>query len=172
MRNRLEVARELLRDDGVIFVQCDDNEQAYLKVLMDEVFGRENFVNCIAIKMSEASGVKMNHSYAKFPKLKEYLLLYKKNELKFEMIDKYKNEVWDKENNIFLENFTEDDRVKLRELEDKEVISEEDVAIALSILRNVRCLSLSEKMKSLDRGSIDKIEEWKIKNAFRIIKTA
>jgi len=44
MKNRLEVARELLRDDGVIFVQCDDNEQAYLKVLMDEVFGRENFV--------------------------------------------------------------------------------------------------------------------------------
>jgi adenine-specific DNA-methyltransferase len=38
MRNRLEIARELLREDGVIFVQCDDNEQAYLKVLMDEVF--------------------------------------------------------------------------------------------------------------------------------------
>ena len=45
MKNRLEVALELLREDGVIFVQCDDNEQAYLKVLMDEVFGRENFVN-------------------------------------------------------------------------------------------------------------------------------
>ncbi len=44
MRNRLEVSRELLRGDGVIFVQCDDNEQAYLKVLMDEVFGRKNFV--------------------------------------------------------------------------------------------------------------------------------
>jgi adenine-specific DNA-methyltransferase len=44
MKNRLEVARELLRDDGVIFVSCDDNEQAYLKVLMDEVFRRENFV--------------------------------------------------------------------------------------------------------------------------------
>lgn len=41
MKNRLEVARELLRDDGVIFVQCDDNEQAYLKVLMDEIFGRD-----------------------------------------------------------------------------------------------------------------------------------
>lgn len=44
MRNRLEVAKNLLRNDGVIFVSCDDNEQAYLKVLMDEVFGRENFV--------------------------------------------------------------------------------------------------------------------------------
>ncbi len=44
MKNRLEIARDFLRDDGVIFVQCDDNEQAYLKVLMDEIFGRENFV--------------------------------------------------------------------------------------------------------------------------------
>lgn len=47
MKNRLEVAKEFLRDDGVIFVQCDDNEQAYLKVLMDEIFGRDNFVGCM-----------------------------------------------------------------------------------------------------------------------------
>lgn len=50
MRNRLEVARQLLREDGVIFVQCDDNEQAYLKVLMDDVFGRENFISNIVWK--------------------------------------------------------------------------------------------------------------------------
>lgn len=47
MKNRLQVAKELLRDDGVIFIQCDDNEQAYLKVLMDEIFGRENYRNSI-----------------------------------------------------------------------------------------------------------------------------
>ncbi|CAC9644857.1 DNA methyltransferase, partial [bacterium endosymbiont of Bathymodiolus sp. 5 South] len=47
MKNRLEVARDLLSEDGVIFVQCDDNEQAYLKVLMDEIFERDNFVNNI-----------------------------------------------------------------------------------------------------------------------------
>ncbi len=50
IKNRLEIARELLRDDGVLFVQCDDNEQAYLKVLMDEVFGRENFVASLVYK--------------------------------------------------------------------------------------------------------------------------
>ena len=44
MKNRLQVARELLRDDGAIFISCDDSEQAYLKVLLDEVFGRENFI--------------------------------------------------------------------------------------------------------------------------------
>ncbi|MBL4616927.1 MAG: hypothetical protein JKY46_04470 [Robiginitomaculum sp.] len=41
---RLYIARELLRDDGVIFISIDDNEQAQLKMLCDEVFGEENFV--------------------------------------------------------------------------------------------------------------------------------
>ena len=50
MANRLEVARNLLSDDGVIFVHCDDNEQAYLKVLMDEIFGRDNFIGTIPRK--------------------------------------------------------------------------------------------------------------------------
>ncbi|QDF65004.1 DNA methyltransferase [Mycoplasma nasistruthionis] len=44
MKNRLELSRKLLKEDGVIFVQCDDNEQAYLKVLMDDIFGKDNFV--------------------------------------------------------------------------------------------------------------------------------
>ena len=48
MKNRLEVARELLRDDGIISVQCDDNEHAYLKVLMDDIFDRDNFMAIIA----------------------------------------------------------------------------------------------------------------------------
>ncbi len=56
MKNRLEVARELLREDGVIFVQCDDNEQAYLKVLMDEVFGRENFVATLVWRKKYGGG--------------------------------------------------------------------------------------------------------------------
>ena len=47
MKNRLEVARELLKDNGAIFVQCDDKEQAYLKVLMDEILGRGNFIATI-----------------------------------------------------------------------------------------------------------------------------
>ncbi|MDE0141621.1 MAG: site-specific DNA-methyltransferase [Caldilineaceae bacterium] len=47
MKNRLDAARELLREDGVLLVQCDDNEQAYVKVLLDEVFERENFIATI-----------------------------------------------------------------------------------------------------------------------------
>jgi len=44
MKNRLEVARELLAEDGVIFVNLDDGEAHYCKILMDEIFGKENFV--------------------------------------------------------------------------------------------------------------------------------
>lgn len=43
MRDRLEILKKLLRSDGIIFVHIDDTEQAYLKVLMDEIFGRKNF---------------------------------------------------------------------------------------------------------------------------------
>ncbi|MBS4770181.1 site-specific DNA-methyltransferase [Carnobacteriaceae bacterium zg-ZUI240] len=44
MSERLEIARELLSDEGVIFISIDDNEQAQLKLLCDEVFGEENFI--------------------------------------------------------------------------------------------------------------------------------
>ena len=43
MKDRLKIARELLSDDGSIYINIDYNEVHYLKVLMDEIFGRENF---------------------------------------------------------------------------------------------------------------------------------
>ena len=74
MASRLEVARELLRDDGVIFIQCDDNEQAYLKVLCDEIYGRENFCgNIVWLKcnaQNDADTIQRNQ---------EYILCYAKN---------------------------------------------------------------------------------------------
>lgn len=58
MEKRLLLAKELLSDSGVIFVSIDDNEQARLKLLMDEVFGAENFLANIprAIKMGSNKG--------------------------------------------------------------------------------------------------------------------
>lgn len=74
---RLQLARNILSDDGLLFISIDENEQAALRFLCDEVFGEENLINTVAIKMSELSGVKMS-SLTKFPKLKEYLLVYSK----------------------------------------------------------------------------------------------
>ena len=73
MKNRLEVARELLSDDGVIFVQCDDNEQAYLKVLMDEIFNIDNFVS--NFMWLHGKGKKNKNVRT----LQEYALCYAKN---------------------------------------------------------------------------------------------
>lgn len=85
MKNRLEIAREFLRDDGVIFVQCDDNEQAYLKVLMDEIFGRENFDSCITHIVKPEGRM-----YGNIAKTHEYILIYAKNIalLEFDEIEK------------------------------------------------------------------------------------
>ena len=49
MKNRLEVARDLLKEDGIIWVHCDNNEQSYLKILLDELFGRQNFVETVTV---------------------------------------------------------------------------------------------------------------------------
>lgn len=51
MKPRLELLKTLLSEDGSIFVQIDNSEQAYLKVLMDEVFGRSNFITTFSIKV-------------------------------------------------------------------------------------------------------------------------
>ncbi|HGF8788542.1 TPA: site-specific DNA-methyltransferase [Neisseria meningitidis] len=68
MYPRLYVARELLKDDGVIFISIDDNEAAQLKLLCDEVFGEGNFVDTLTIKksangMGSKDGYSTNHDF-------------------------------------------------------------------------------------------------------------
>lgn len=58
VKNRLEIAKKLLTEDGVILVQCDHHEMGYLNILLDEVFGNENKIQQIAIKVASASGFK------------------------------------------------------------------------------------------------------------------
>lgn len=81
MKNRLEVARELLSKDGAIFIQIDDKEMAYLKVLCDEIFGRENFKESIAVKNGSESGVNAINVMRgeQLFKVKEHILYYAKN---------------------------------------------------------------------------------------------
>jgi adenine-specific DNA-methyltransferase len=172
MRNRLFAAKELLTNDGLICVQCDDNENAYLKILLDEIF-ENGFLNNVAVKMSEASGVKMNHAKSRFPKLKEYILIYKMPAFKgFVTVDKYEQKEWDSENNIFLENLTKEEREQLIELEAKEVNDDEDVISANKILKKVKKISLSKKLKEIDLENEDEINNWLFENSYRIIKTA
>jgi len=81
MKNRLEVAKRLLHPEGALFIQIDDKEMAYLKVLCDEIFGRENFKESIAVKNGSESGVNAINVMRgeQLFKVKEHILYYAKN---------------------------------------------------------------------------------------------
>ncbi len=98
IKNRLELAKEFLSDEGIIMIQCDDNEQAYLKVLADEIFGRENFINNLAVIMN----LKGNQDQFAFAGTHEYVLVYSKNKAKaafyqLSLKDSEKLEQWEQD---------------------------------------------------------------------------
>lgn len=75
MASRLQLAKELLTDDGVIFISIDDNEQANLKLLCDGIFGEENMISQIIIQSN-----KRGQTYKQIAKTHEYLLTYIRSE--------------------------------------------------------------------------------------------
>ncbi|WP_022769376.1 DNA methyltransferase [Butyrivibrio sp. NC2007] len=76
MKNRLEIAFRLLADNGTIFVFCDDVEQAYLKVLMDDIFGRERYIQTVIWRNCDNS----NNDAKQFSQDHNYILVYSRNE--------------------------------------------------------------------------------------------
>jgi adenine-specific DNA-methyltransferase len=78
MKNRLDVAKKLLRKDGLIFVQCDDNELSHLGVLLSEVFGRENFINLVTIK-TKIGGVSGSSEGKSLRDATEFIFVYANN---------------------------------------------------------------------------------------------
>jgi len=77
MYPRLVLARSLLRDDGVIFVSIDDHEVHHLRMIMNEIFGEENFVGMFVWVKKE----KGSHLSTTFRDLTEYIFVYSKNKL-------------------------------------------------------------------------------------------
>ena len=78
MKNRLSVAWDLLTDDGLIFIQCSDIEMAYLKVLCDEIFKRENYVNTITVK-TKLAGVSGSSEGKSLIDATEFILVFAKD---------------------------------------------------------------------------------------------
>lgn len=84
MRVRLKIARNLLSDDGILFISIDDNEQADLKLLCDEIFKEENFFSQVIVQSN-----KRGQTYKQIAKTHEYLLIYTRSpEAEFNEIDK------------------------------------------------------------------------------------
>lgn len=82
MYPRLFLARQLLCDDGVIFISVDDNEIHNLRLMMNEIFGEENFVDCMIWKKRYGGGSKEKYLVT----LHEYVLFYAKNKYMLENI--------------------------------------------------------------------------------------
>ena len=103
MKNRLDISKTLLSKNGFILIHIDDIEGAYLKILLDEVYGRENFVNVIAVRDSHPSGLKLAHKDKTIIKTKSMIYVYRKSEEskinpQYQIRDK-----WDTHFNTFVE---------------------------------------------------------------------
>lgn len=159
MKNRLEISKELLSNDGIIVIQVDYHENSYLRVLMDELFGKENYVSEITVQTSTASGPKMAHINTRIPKLKDSLLIYKKNSININ-IQPYKlKDKWDAEYSKILLNFTEEDRNNLNEYRVQNNYEE-----AKKIIEKVTLSTISKEFPENKKN-----DEWLHENAWRIV---
>ena len=101
MKNRLEVARDLLRDDGGIFLHVDHHEIWYLNVLLDSVFWMGNKVQIISIKTASPAWFKTVNPWP--IDVTEYVLFYTKNKASFNFKKGYVPVAYNKNYNLFLE---------------------------------------------------------------------
>lgn len=162
MYPRLKLARNLLSDDGVIFISIDDNEVDNLTKVCDEIFGEINKINTIVINMNSLSGVKMTHVIKgkRFPAQKEYLLIYKKGDIQpILSIEKKSKEKWDKEYNMIIPQLKEGQFDAFENISDSE---------ANKILKEMSLVSLTEYAKN---SNITITDEWKFANSYRIFGT-
>jgi len=117
MKPRLDILKKLLKDDGSIYIHIDNNEQAYLKVLLDEIFGRSNFVQMISIKRASPAGFKVINPGPLT--VTDYVLLYAKDKAKFSYYQQRIPVDYDENYNLYIENITEaPDKWRLEKLVD------------------------------------------------------
>ena len=159
---RLKVAKDLLSEDGVIFISIDDNEIENLIKVCNEIYGETNLINTICINMNSLSGVKMTHVIKgkRFPAQKEYLLIYKKGiEQPVLSIEKKPKEFWDKEYNMIIPELEQDQFNSFSSMADKDMNCS---------LAEMHLVSLSEYAK---QEKIELTDEWKFENSYRIFGT-
>ncbi|KZN95417.1 DNA methyltransferase [Aeribacillus pallidus] len=152
MKQRLEILRKLLSKDGVIFVQIDDKEMAYLRILMDEIFGRKNFLNMIVVKTSDPSGHKtVNPSpYSQT----EYILMYAKDRSQYKYEIQYVESEYDPSYNKYIVNRKES-------FEKWEIVNLEDFVAKELGFSNAR--EAKSKYGKLD--FLEKVAEFALENA-------
>jgi len=105
MKNRLEVARELLHKSGAIFVQIDHHEFGYINILMDDIYGKENKVQLISLKTASPAGFKTVNPGP--IDVTEYILFYTKSKKDFKFKKSYTKVNYHKNYNLVIVNKSE-----------------------------------------------------------------
>ena len=170
MYSRLMLAKNFLSDDGVICVQINDNEYDNLKKLLNEIFGESNYLNTVAVKMAEPTGMKMAHANRRLPKLKEYILIYKKKDISNLKVDFVPKEDWDNEYKTFLDGVTEADVDFIKAQRDKSYKTENDIIEVDKILKKIKYIPLKEAY-DLYKINDKKRLEFNYNNSWRIVQT-
>ena len=106
MYNRIEIARELLKDNGIMFLHIDQIEEAYLKIIGDEIFENENFVSSISVRSSTPSGTKTVHKTKTIIKQKDTVLVFRKSHSATFNPQYKRKDKWDTHFNYFLDRET------------------------------------------------------------------
>lgn len=102
MYKRLILLSNLLSDNGSIYVHIDNREQAYLKVIMDEIFGRNNFIQMISVKRASPAGFKVINPGPLT--VTDYILLYAKDKSQLEYYPQRIPVDYDENYNLIIEN--------------------------------------------------------------------
>jgi len=159
MSNRLKLLKSLLKDGGTIVIHLDDNEMAYCKILLDEIFGRQNYINTITMTTNDPSGFKATG--VKIFSTSNYLLVYSKNKKEVKINKIYKRKEYDTAySKIF--TYMNGNYKKWKWMSLKEFICQEEK------YSNVR-----EMKKDLGEDRFNKLlGEYAVKYADRVFRTA
>ena len=101
MKERFEILRRLLRTDGVFCCQLNDDETAYCKVLLDEIFSRNNFISHVSVKMKQIAGASGGSENKRQNKNIEYIFIYARDKDNIFGFQKF-NDVYNEENLFYI----------------------------------------------------------------------
>jgi len=157
MKNRFETAKQLLSDDGSIYVSIDQNEIGSILMLMDETFGSINRKNIITAKRSSVSGAKVINPGV--VNISEYVVIYTKNSSKWKPNKTFREKEWDKRYNNFIINKNDDP-------------SKWKYTSVLEAFANSLSVKKSELRKKLKEEYEIKLKEFAFQNSESVIQFA
>ena len=161
MNRRFRIIHKLLKDDGFLLVHLDDKEMAYCKVLLDDIFGRDNYLNTISMTTNEPSGFKATGS--SIFSTGNYILMYAKNRYKSKVNKVYIEKDYDKAYSKVLINDRENEHYSTWQFKN----------IADVVSTNLGFINQALAKKALGKELFEeKIKDYAITNAKNVCRTA